>query len=77
MCLVQGGPGKLLFRKFVSVSGVYHIITAREFGKRGLLRLRLYEPVSAVEREIRLSQSMSRMCGGGCERASTLTVLCV
>ena len=51
----QGGPGRLLCRRLCRISGVQHVMTVREFGRRGLLRVRLHEPVSAVERELRLS----------------------
>ena len=51
----KGGPGRLLFRRLCRVSGVQHVMTVREFGRKGLLRVRLYEPLSAVERELRLS----------------------
>ena len=35
----KGGPGRLLFRRMAKVSGVNHIITCREYGRHGLLRL--------------------------------------
>ena len=53
----QGGPGRLLCRRLCYVSGVEHVMTIREFGRRGMLRVRLFEPLSAVERELRLSST--------------------
>mmetsp|Transcript_33621 Transcript_33621/g.39521 ORF Transcript_33621/g.39521 Transcript_33621/m.39521 type:complete len:2664 (+) Transcript_33621:57-8048(+) len=51
----KGGPGRMVFKKLCNISGVQHLITVREFGRGGLLRVRVYEPLSSVEREIRLS----------------------
>jgi hypothetical protein len=51
----KGGPGRMVFRKLCMISSVQHLITVREFGRGGLLRVRVYELLSSVEREIRLS----------------------
>ena len=42
----KGRPGRLLFRRMAKESGVNYVITCREYGRDGLLRVRLYETVS-------------------------------
>ena len=52
---MKGGASRTLFEKTHMFAGVLHLITVGEVGRGGMLRIRVYNPISSEQHEIRLS----------------------
>ena len=52
---VRGGVGRQLFRCPARVSGILLVVSVHECGRDGALRIRLYDPLAAAERELWLA----------------------
>lgn len=60
---MQGGPGRRVLRAVCLVSGMPHVVTIRELGRGGLLRVAAYDPCTSMTYEASLSKA-ERACLG-------------
>ena len=62
---MKGGVGKELFSCVYNMMQIPHVITVNEIGRNGVLRIRVYNPIDCVEREIKISIMCRILCLGG------------
>lgn len=63
VCRTKGGPGRRVLHAVFPVSGLSHIVSAWELGRRGPLRIVAYDPTTSMSYEVHLSTA-ERTCLG-------------